>query len=110
MSIVDNGDDLQQMIAAGKESLATGRLPAGLLANPKLHDLENQRVFGRCWQFFGPRVSRSAAGWRLCGPLPGGQFGNRCARRGRHGAGDGEFVPPSRHDAVSHRDGQHLAF
>lgn len=62
MSIVDNGDDLQQMIAAGKESLATGRLPAGLLANPKLHDLENQRVFGRCWQFLAHESEVPQAG------------------------------------------------
>jgi len=62
MSIVDNGDDVQQLIAAGKEGLAKGRLPAGLLANPKLYDLESERVFGRCWQFLAHETEVPQAG------------------------------------------------
>lgn len=44
-------DNIKELIAAGKDGLAKGFMPAGLIAHPKLHDLENARVFGRCWQF-----------------------------------------------------------
>lgn len=62
MSIVGSEGDIQQLITAGLESLDKGRLPAGLVANAKLYELEAERVFGPCWQFLAHETEVPQAG------------------------------------------------
>lgn len=62
MSIVGSEGDIQQLITAGKESLVKGRLPAGLVANAELYELEAERVFGPCWQFLAHETEVPQAG------------------------------------------------
>nr|ABK27720.1 putative ring-hydroxylating dioxygenase large subunit [Mycobacterium sp. SNP11] len=73
MSTVDK-NDIQQLVAAGREGLVKGRLPAGLVANAELHKLEAQRVFGRCWQFLAHETEIPQAGDYVVRYLGGGSI------------------------------------
>ncbi|MFB9730386.1 SRPBCC family protein [Haloechinothrix salitolerans] len=42
---------MKRLVAAAREDIEKGQLPAQLVANAALHDLENERVFGRSWVF-----------------------------------------------------------
>ncbi len=108
MSTVDK-NDIQQLVAAGREGLAKGRLPAGLVANAELHKLEAQRVFGRCWQFLAHETEIPPGRGGLRGPISGWRFDHRCPRRRRRSARHGELVSAPRNNAVPHGDGQHFA-
>lgn len=66
MTTVGDKNDIQQLIAAGIEGLAKGRLPAGLVANAELYKLEAERVFGRCWQFLAHETEVPEAGTTWC--------------------------------------------
>lgn len=74
MSIVGDKSDIQQLIAAGQEGLARGRMPAGLVANAELHALEAERVFGRCWQFLAHETEVPQAGDYVVRYLGGGSI------------------------------------
>lgn len=72
MAIVGNDADLQRLIAEAKESIQRGQLPGGLVANPRIHELEAQRVFGRCWEFLAHETEITQPGDYVVRYLAGG--------------------------------------
>lgn len=51
MSVISGDRNIQRLISSGRQSVEKGQLPARLVANAEIHELEAERVFGRSWVF-----------------------------------------------------------